>query len=106
MAQASTWTPANVVTVGRIALVPFVVLALVFAIACSTTPEPPPSAPPAPSRSDWQLTRETALRMMLDGRYQEADSALRAFERRAVSSENTDSGALAESRFRPWGSGQ
>lgn len=71
-------------------------VALAGAWACVREPEPPAPPPePVPARSAWDVTRATVERLVLEERYQDADSALRAFEEQAE-----DSGAVGESRFR------
>jgi hypothetical protein len=70
-----------------------------LAAACVSAPDADTAPPPPPPKSEWQSTRETAQRLTLDGRYAEADSLLRAFERRAAAAETVSSGELAESRF-------
>ncbi len=75
------------------------VAVLVLAAACASAPDADTAPPPPPPKSEWQSTRETAQRLTLDGRYAEADSLLRAFERRAATAETVATGELAESRF-------
>lgn len=75
-------------------------LAVALATACAPrTPEAVPQAPAPPTRTDWQATRETVQSLALDARYREADSVLRAFERRSSDTAAAQRGALAESRF-------
>ncbi|HLV26213.1 MAG TPA: hypothetical protein VKZ41_07850, partial [Gemmatimonadales bacterium] len=73
--------------------------ALLLAPACASTPEQTVEPPAAVVRSEWQFTREAVQRLALDGRYAEADSTLRSFERRAAIDESIAPGDLAEARY-------
>lgn len=72
---------------------------LLVAGACATTPDQAVEPPALTVRSQWQYTRDAVQALALDGRYAEADSLLRSFERRAANSDSIPAGDLAEARY-------